>query len=67
MSAPSEAMAASSVLARGAAVAPPGLASYFDGHFAITPLGCTLKPSGESVPLSTTSASLLNVSGTTPV
>ena len=41
--------------------------SYFDGHFAITPFGATVKPSGDSVPFSTTSASSLNVSGTTPV
>ena len=42
-------------------------ASYFDGHFAITPFGSVWKPSGVSLPFSTTSASSLNVSGTMPV
>src|SRR5262245_46622580 len=41
--------------------------SYFDGHFAMTPFRSTWNPSGLSVPLSTTSAPSLNVSGTTPV
>ena len=38
----------------------PGLASYFEGHFAITPFGATWNPSGVSVPFNTTSASSLN-------
>ena len=42
-------------------------ASYFDGHFAITPFGSVWKPLVVSLPLSTTSASSLNVSGTMPV
>ena len=41
--------------------------SYFDGHFAITPFRSTWNPSGLSVPLSTTSAPSLKVSGTTPL
>ena len=52
----------------GLAVATlPGLASYLDGHFAITPFGSTSNPDGDSVPFSTTSASSLKVSGTMPV
>ena len=43
------------------------LASYFDGHLAMTPLGATWKPSASSVPFRTTSASSANVSGTMPV
>ena len=42
-------------------------ASYFDGHFAMTPFGATWNPSRPSVPFSTTSASSANVSGTMPV
>src|SRR4029078_6518384 len=47
--------------------ADPGFASYFDGHFAITPLGSAAKPWGTSVPCSTPAASSLSVSGTMPV
>src|SRR4029453_13854424 len=43
--------------------ADPGFGSYFDGHFAITPLDSTSKPCGVSTPFNTTSASSLNVSG----
>ena len=48
---------------------PPAfdLASYFEGHFAITPFGSVWKPVEVSLPLNTTSASPLNVSGTIPV
>ncbi len=42
-------------------------ASYFDGHFAITPFGLDANPCGPSCPLSTTSEPLLKVSGTMPV
>ncbi len=42
-------------------------ASYFDGHFAITPFASTAKPSDFRWPFSTTSDPSLNVSGTMPV
>src|SRR5262249_35860020 len=45
----------------------PFLASYFDGHFAITPSGETSRLfAAVSLPLQTTSASSLKVSGTMP-
>src|SRR2546421_1068291 len=48
----------------GAPVANLLAASYFDGHFATTPLGSVWKPPSEvRLPFRTTSASSLNVSG----
>ena len=43
------------------------MGSYLDGHLAITPLGFTEKPWGESCPEMTTSEPSWKVSGTMPV
>src|SRR5258705_4769352 len=57
------------LVAAGPAPAGGSLAgSYFDGHFAITPSFSTWNvPSGASLPFSTTSESVLKVSGTMPL
>ena len=45
----------------------PEPATYFEGHFAVTPPGATSNPCGLRRPVSTTSAPSLKVSGTMPL